>query len=181
MMQTQDQTGIICDLCKSTNKEDFDYYSVNCMKVKQYGGRRPPITDILQEKPEKSLDFCTACYESISDEVVSVYTSSMNNKTGIVKHFCGLTGIDLVSSDVFYYAVFGKVTVNMSKQLFACLKCGKNGISKNVCSCGGVDFRKNASVETSSRDLEISICKDRYSYWVSKQNVPVESSWSSSS
>jgi hypothetical protein len=180
-MQTQDQIGIICDLCKITNKEDFVYYNVNAMKVKQYGGRRPPISEIVRQSPEKSFDFCTSCYEKISDEVVCVYTSNMNSKTGIVKHFCELTGRDLLSASVYYYVVFGKVSVNMSRQPYVCLKCNKNSVSKNVCVCGGSDFRKNAVVEASSRDLEICISDDRYNGWVSKQSVPVESSWSSSS
>jgi hypothetical protein len=180
-MQTQDQTGIICDLCKTTNKEDFHYYSVNAMKVKQYNNRRPPISEIVRQVPDKSFDFCTACYDNISDEVVRVYTSSMNNKTGIAKHFCEMTGFDLLSASVYYYLVFGKVSVNMSRQPFVCLKCGKNNLSKNVCSCGSVDFRKNASIDVSSRDLEICVCEDTYSGWVSKQSVPVASSWSSSS
>lgn len=182
-MQTQDRCGIVCDFCHMTERYDFTYYSLNAHKVRQFDGRKPSIDQILTTLVDKSFDMCAKCYDNISGDVVKTYSKNMNNKTGIVKRFCELSGSNLMMADMFYYVVFSKVTVMTSNQPIVCVKCNKAAkTEKSICVCGSNNFRRQANIDVRNRELEISISNTIYNKW--SENVAKEAptvSWSSTS
>lgn len=182
-MQTTDKSGIICDFCHATTKYDFTYYSLDIRKAKQFGGRRPGLTNILGSLIDISFDICTKCYDDISTKVVETYSKNMNNKTGIQKHFCELSSVNLQIADFYYYCVFSKVIVKTTNCPIVCIKCGKMGIRDKICKCGSDKYTTQVIVQSLPRELEINICNAIYNQWVekAKQALNDSSSWSSNS
>lgn len=181
-MQTTDKNGVICDFCHNTSRQDFTYYSLDVRKVKQFNGRRPSLSDILSSLIDVSFDICTNCFDSISAKVVQTYSKNMNNKTGILKHFCELSSNNLQTSDVYYYCVFTKVIVKTTNCPIICVKCGKLGIKDKTCKCGSNNYTSQAIVHSSPRELEINISNAIYNEWRNiASNISQNSTWSSTS
>lgn len=175
-MQHHSKQGVYCDFCHILYKEDFDYHSLDVKKITVYNNIRPSLGEMLNTKVVDSFDVCTECMEDLRFKVVDNYSKLY--KSGV---FCEVSGEKLSGSYRFFYVVAVDVSVNMSKQPFVCVKCGKKSFNNSQCSCGCDDFRRSAVVVSGHRDLEISISEAVYNGWKEEKSKQKTSNWASSS
>lgn len=163
-MQLSDRSGIACDSCGTTYKEDFKYYSFDFRLCNVFNDKRKAIDLLLREQPVNSLDICNKCFDKMRKQVVATYKPV---RKGMV---CDLTGKELSGTYDFYHCNITEVIVSLSEQPFSCTSCQtKTYDDSSTCKkCGGEEFVKVANVKTDDRHLELMICDDAYQDLVDK-------------
>jgi len=106
-MQTDDKSGIVCDVCATQYRSEFTYFSLDLRLVAVLQNRRPALVQILTYPAAASFDICPACYDGICKRVVATY------KPVQVGNRCDLSGRLLTGSYEYYYGTVAKVEVNV--------------------------------------------------------------------
>src|SRR4051812_25576314 len=66
-MQLPDKSGIACDRCGTSYRNDFNYYSLDLRPASP----RSSLDEILASPCAKSFDVCPACFEAVKAAVVT--------------------------------------------------------------------------------------------------------------
>lgn len=101
-MLLNDKSGIICDFCGITYRDQFTYYSVTTILNKVINGMR------VSRAPDKfNTDCCVGCYESMREKCMQ-FIGSFKHKT--VK--CDFSDQYLSGTFDYYVLNFDKVDVD---------------------------------------------------------------------
>ena len=163
-MQTSDKSGIICDLCSISFRDDFIYYSFDFRHAVVTDGRIPSLDTLRHTHVTCSLDVCTACFTNISQTVVENYKKIMSGtRRARPPHICELTGSMMSGNYNYYYCVITKANVQLTGQPNICTKCQKKAYEASVvCGCGNKTFIRPALVKTDNRFLEFSLSEQAF-------------------
>lgn len=166
-MQLSDRSGICCDSCGITYKNDFVYYSFDFRLVDVYNNQRPSIDSILSFGIVFSADICTNCFDGIKKTIVDNYAKIMSPKrlarpSSII--VCEMTGNKLAGTYTYYYCVVSKANIKLSGQPNICVKCKTKTFDKNkpCVKCSGNEFIKMAAMNVDNRHVEIIMCQDAF-------------------
>tara|TARA_R110000751_G_scaffold72476_3_gene146984 strand:- start:221 stop:790 length:570 start_codon:yes stop_codon:yes gene_type:complete len=169
-MQLSDRTGIACDRCATTYKNDFRYYSFDFREVTVGKFMRPSLKQILSYTQHHSLDICEMCFNKVIVNICDVCTSNMNENTklrGKVRQgiLCEMSGKMLNGEFTYFHCNVVEVDVKMTGQPNICVKCQTKTFEedKQCKKCGGSDFLRPASTNTNSRHVEFNICQEEMS------------------
>jgi hypothetical protein len=164
-MQLSDRTGIACDNCATTYKDDFRYYSFDFREVTVGKFIRPSLKQILSYTQYYSLDICEMCFNKMMAGICDVYTSNMNPnvklrgkaRQGIL---CEVSGKMMTGEFTYYHCNVIKVEVQMTGQPNICVKCQVKTYDddKKCDKCGGMDFIKPAMTNANKRFVEFNLC-----------------------
>jgi hypothetical protein len=161
-MQLKERDGIACDHCGTQYKKDFTYYSWDFRPVAVIQSYRPQLNQIFRTQITFSLDICTACFAKFSQEVITNYSKSMDQKDSCT--ICEFSGTKLTGTYNYYHIEVQKVQVRMTGQPNICVKCRHRTFDENkVCSkCQGTDFVKPADTNLDKRFAEFNISEEAY-------------------
>lgn len=156
-MRLSTRDGINCDHCGTLHKSDFTYYSLDFHSAAAHNNMRPTIDTILRSSIVFSLDFCQACFDSLSKTVINNFKASKS------KFFCEVTGKAFSGTYSYYYVNVTKANVRINGQPYICIKCREKAFDNKPCKkCGGTQLMRPAAVTTMPRFLEIVMCEDAY-------------------
>jgi hypothetical protein len=163
-MQTKDRSGIACDHCGATYRNDFMYYSFDFKFITVSEGHIPSLEMIHNTQVVFSLDICTACFSSISQIIVDNYKKVISTKRRArAPHICELTGVQFTGTYNYYYCVVTKANVRLTGQPNICTKCQKKTHDEaKQCECGNTDYVRPAAIRTDDRFLEFNLSEDAF-------------------
>lgn len=163
-MQTSDRSGIACDHCGASYKNDFVYHSFDFRYATVTDGRMPGLDMLYHSQVVFSLDICTSCFSELSQKIIDNYKQIMSAKRRErPPHVCELTGEQFGANYNYYYCSVTKVDVRMAGQPNICTKCQKKTFEENKpCSCGNTNYVKPALINTDDRFLEFSLSEDAF-------------------
>ena len=163
-MQTSDRSGIACDHCGASYRNDFVYYSFDFRHITVTDGRMPGLDTLYHSQVVFSLDICTACFSTLSQHIIDNYKQVMSGtRRARPPHICELTGEKFGTNYSYYYCTATKVNVSMAGQPNICTKCQKKTFDADkACSCGNTNYVKPASINTDNRFLEFSLSEDSF-------------------
>lgn len=164
-MQLPERDGIACDLCGTTHRSDFSYYSFDMRPVTVTQNRRPSLDQIFHCQPVFSLDVCPACFTKVSDDIVKNYSKIMSpQRRTRIEVVCELSGKAMAGSYTYYHMNVTKVVVRITGQPFICVGCKNttNDKSKPCDKCKGTRFVRPANVVATDRFVESNISEDMY-------------------
>ena len=171
-MQLADRSGIKCDHCGLECRTEFIYYSFDFRHVDIYNGHIPSLQQILHLKVAKSLDWCSLCYDDIKKTVVesNAKLTGKQSKTRV----CELSMVSLPKE--LYYVTVAHVSVKTNNDA-SCVNCKTQAKSEAApCTkCGGMKYRRSASVNANPRVLEFNISAEVYGKMLDK--VRSDSGW----
>lgn len=168
-MQLSDRSGIACDKCGTSYKEDFSYYSLDFRQVVVGKFLRPSLKQVLSYTQCYSVDICGMCFNKLAVNICDNYSSNMNTNTrlrGKVRQgvLCELSGKTMDGEFTYYHCNVIQVDVKMSGQPNICVKCqNKTFDNDKKCSrCDGVDFIKPALTQANQRYVEFNLCEEEF-------------------
>lgn len=155
-MKLPDNTGISCDICGTSYRNDFVYYSYDIRQVEVQGNRKPDLDTIFSLPLSLSLDICQSCFEKHKTLIISNYEKILSpQRRTRIEVVCEISGAVFVGTYIYYYVVVTKVTVG-STPTSVCAKCKKPG--SGICkSCAGKSFVNLFSLATVDRFIEFNI------------------------
>lgn len=185
-MQLADRTGIACDLCGTSYRQDFSYYSLDFRPVAVINNQRSGRDLILQTKINFSLDLCAACYAQLSNTVVQHYSTIMSPKRrALVQTICEVTGEILAGTYTYYHCLVTGVSVRFTGQPTVCVKCkARTTEAIKACpKCQGTTFTKPANIKTENDVLEFNVSEATYRGYIARaENVrKVAGEWATKS
>jgi hypothetical protein len=169
-MLLPDKEGIICDVCTTTYRDDFTYYSYDFRTIKVHQDAMQQI--VLKSPPEKSVDVCSGCHENFKKVILKNYKPSPSDQGRIYKSgiYCDLSGAQMKGSYTFKHCNISEAIVAMSHKPYICAGCKKPVKDKNKeCpNCQGTDFGKIADVKKTDRAIELWVCEKAYQALIDK-------------
>ena len=166
-MQTKDKTGIICDICNTEYNNDFTYFSLDFKNVQNIN---IPLYHISELPDSKSIDVCTACFDSMSNQIIKI------NQVPFVVKRCDVSGIKINGN--YYYCVVSKIKVIMTGQPYKCLGCKTISQNGKECKCGSTKFIKLAITDVIKRHVEFIISVEKLTELTS---VKINNDWGTKS
>ena len=162
-MQTNDRSGIACDYCGTSYRNDFIYYSFDFRYITVLEGRIPSLDMIYNIQVMFSLDICAACFSSIGKTIVDNYSKVMSGRRRRAPHICELTGEAFKNTYNYYYCIATKADVKMTGQPNVCTNCQKKTHDETKpCSCGCDNYVRPASIHTDDRFLEFNLSEEAF-------------------
>jgi len=130
-LQTKD--GIMCDICGTSHRKKFTYYSMDCSTVTIDSSKHIAST----AKSKLSCDVCEGCYEWMLD---NCRKNIGDVQKGKIK--CDQCPTYMSGAFTFLRAIFAKVDVDSDQQPEGPLNITKNCMDLNFC-----DKCKSAIIE----------------------------------
>ena len=163
-MQLKDRDGIACDICGTSYRTDFRYYSFDIRNIAVNDNLRPPIGSMLSSNVIFSLDVCEKCMGNVAEDVKKNYKAIKNAVC------CDLTGKVLTGTFEFYFCQVVRADVKMTGQPNICVGCGAHAaVAGEPCKdCGNKEFIKPADTVVDDRYLDIYMCEKAYNEFVDK-------------
>lgn len=188
-MLLNEKDGINCDICHTTYKKNFTYYSYDFKERKVF-------SNIMEQMPKNtptnlSLDVCESCNEKIKQVIIKHYKPSpclptRNYHKGI---FCDLSSTNMNGTYTLIHCDVSKVEVLISDTSHTCLGCGVDikNIKEPCPKCQSGEFAKKADIRASKGLFEMWICEQAFQQFKQsgnskKREIQKEAlKWSSSS
>jgi len=184
-MQLESKDGIACDLCGTSYKLDFVYYSVDIRAFNVHNNIKPSFKQLGISRIVFSLDVCQICYNDLAKKIVTNNKAIQSDKRRVfVGILDDLSGTVMQGDYIAYYCNFSKVDVKISGQISRCKKCQVETHNDNPCkNCGSVDFLIPAKINIAHKELEIFLSEESYQELIEKtKNVrKVAGEWSTNS
>jgi hypothetical protein len=163
-MQLKERDGIACDLCGTTYKTEFTYFSWDFRQVQVNENIRPPVEQIFNMHIVFSLDVCTACWERFKPKIIKHYSAVMSSTRRMpIGIICELSGKKMVGTFMYYHIAVTKVSVSMKGQANVCVRCQTKSHDDKPCTkCGGKDFIRPARIATDKRFVELNASEETF-------------------
>lgn len=159
LLETSD--GIKCDICKSQQKLDFTYYSLDFRKCTMPPGAKPYIHSTVIN----DIDMCQGCFDNMAAVIVKNYKAAANGIN------CDFTGQEL--SGDFIFMKVSKIAVSSEGIKAKCNKCERefdfNRESESACSCGSNDLSIALNTQVDNNFLEVYICNNEADILINKK------------
>jgi hypothetical protein len=163
-MQLKERDGIACDLCSTSYKEDFTYYSFDIRLLNVNDDIRPSLNSIFMHNVIFSLDVCEKCMAEIAETIKKKHQPL---RKGIC---CDLTGKIMNGTFEYYHCQVIKAIVRMTGQPNVCVNCNYQTQNEDkLCpQCDGNEFLRLASVQSDDRYVDLDISEEAYKELVDK-------------
>ena len=112
-MLLKEKNGIVCDLCKLSQRDDFTYYALEGSWI----GITPKIKLIQRIRKDIDVDICAGCFNDIKELMSKhLYSTVYNVKCESCGKFCK-EDADKNGSYLFMQLVLHKVDVKIMKEV----------------------------------------------------------------
>ena len=161
-MQLKERDGIACDLCGTTYKTEFIYFSWDFRQAQVNENIRPSRDQIFSMRVVFSLDVCTTCWEKFKPKIIQHYSTIMSpTRRAPMGITCELSGKKLLGTFMYYHIAATKVSVSMKGQANICVNCQTKTHDDKPCTkCGGKNFVRPAHVTTDERFVELNVSEE---------------------
>ena len=163
-MQLKERDGIACDLCGTSYKTDFTYYSFDIRLLNVNDDMRPSLNSIFTYNVVFSLDVCEKCMAEMAETIKKKHKAL---RKGIC---CDLTGKTMNGTFEYYHCQVTKALVKMTGQPNICVNCNYQAQDDGkVCpQCDGDEFLRPASIQSDDRYVDLDISEEAYKELVDK-------------
>jgi len=163
-MQLKERDGIACDLCGTSYKTDFTYYSFDIRLLNVNNDMRPPLNSIFTHDVVFSLDVCEKCMDEMANTIKKKHKAM---RKGIC---CDLTGKTMNGTFEYYHCQVTKALIKMTGQPNVCVNCNyQTQDDDKLCpQCNGDEFLRPAAVQSDDRYVDLDISEEAYKELVDK-------------
>ena len=163
-MQLKERDGIACDLCGTSYKTDFTYYSFDIRLLNVNNDMRPSLNSIFTHDVVFSLDVCEKCMDEMANTIKKKHKAM---RKGIC---CDLTGKTMNGTFEYYHCQVTKALIKMTGQPNVCVNCNyQTQDDDKLCpQCNGDEFLRPAAVQSDDRYVDLDISEEAYKELVDK-------------